>query len=466
MRTTLSLTRSQHSELMAHLHPRDGKEAVAFALCGRLAGTTVHRLMVHKLLMIPYELCSHRAFDRVSWPTEPIIPFLKEAAKYSLALVKFHGHHKDYPHFSKVDDISDQDLFPSIYGWVDGDMPHASAILLSNGRLHGRAVGLEGEFTPLEAINIIGDDLTFDYPYISDEDLNTEVPEFALRHAQAFGEATYKRLHNLSIAVVGYSGIGSPVVEQLARLGVGRLIIVEPDYIETKNLNRILNSTAQDATRQVLKTDVARRAIEAMGLGTEVITISENLFNPAVITAVAECDVVFGCMDTVDGRYLLNKLSTFYLIPYFDVGVRLEADGQGGIDQISGGVHYLQPGLSSLWSRGVFTLEDVRVAGLKRKQPDEYIEQVKSKYIVGVQEDRPAVISVNMFYAALAVNEFLARLHPYRLDPNEQFAINRLSLSHKLWLTELEGEPCPTLSKYMGRGDMTPLLNMPELDTK
>ena len=37
------------------------------------------------------------------------------------------------------------------------------------------------------------------------------------------------------------------MVEQLARLGIGRLVLIDPDLIEEKNLNRILNSGKEDA---------------------------------------------------------------------------------------------------------------------------------------------------------------------------------------------------------------------------
>jgi tRNA A37 threonylcarbamoyladenosine dehydratase len=47
---------------------------------------------------------------------------------------------------------------------------------------------------------------------------------------------------------------------------------VDPDHIEEKNLNRILGATIQDAQYRTLKVDVARRNIDRMGLGTEVVT--------------------------------------------------------------------------------------------------------------------------------------------------------------------------------------------------
>ena len=73
------------------------------------------------------------------------------------------------------------------------------------------------------------------------------------------------------------------------------------------------------------------------------------------------------------------------------------------------------------------------------------------------------MISVNMHYASLAVNEFLARLHPYRDDGNEEFAWFGNSLTQSRLFQAGDGKPCPTLSRHVGRGDVTPLLDMPAL---
>lgn len=50
-------------------------------------------------------------------------------------------------------------------------------------------------------------------------------------------------MRRLSIAIIGCSGTGSPVVEQCMRLGAGELVLVDDDRIEDRNINRILNST-------------------------------------------------------------------------------------------------------------------------------------------------------------------------------------------------------------------------------
>jgi hypothetical protein len=313
----------------------------------------------------------------------------------------------------------------------------------------------------MERIAVVGDDVRF-FGDAAEE----AVPEFGRRVAQSFGAGTFQALRALKVGVVGCSGTGSPVVEMLARNGVGTRVLVDPDRVEEKNLNRILNATMADAVAGRTKVAMLAGAIARMGLGTQVETFDRTLFDRDVVAALADCDILFGCMDSVDGRHLLNRLATFYMIPYFDLGVKLEADGAGGVDQVCGSVHYLKPGGSSLLSRHVYSSEQLRAAGLKRTDPDGYRDLLAEGYIKGVAEDRPAVIQLNMLIASLAVNELLARIHPYRLDPNSAFAVRRLSLSHDIFEAEGDGEPCLALARHVGRGDVEPMLDWPELSAR
>jgi hypothetical protein len=449
----------QHAALFAHLFPGDGLEAVAGALCGRMVEGSKTALLVHKLELIPYADCPVRKRDRLTWKTDRFHPLLADAAKHGFALLKIHSHPGGYAQFSEFDDRSDRELFRSVFGWIDSDLPHGSAVMLPDGQVFGRAVYPEDVFHPFGRVSVAGDDLHF-WDYGSTP---TGESDALIRNRQLFGEGTMRRLKSLSVAVVGYSGTGSIVVEQLARLGVGRLLVIEYDRTERKNLNRILNTTMEDAEANRLKVEVALRTVRAMGLGTEIEIVAGNLIDPAVVRRVAGCDVLFGCVDSVEARHLMNRLATHYLLPYFDVGVRLDADGRGGIDQVCGSAHYVQPGGSSLFSRGVYTLEEVRAEGLRRTDPAAYADLVKENYIKGVRVDRPAVISVNMLVSSLAVNDFLARLHPFRLDPNGEFATQTVSLTQGEFMKFPDGEPCSMFASRVGRGDTRPLLGMPEL---
>lgn len=459
---TLAFSGDQHDHLKSFLFPGDGKEAVALLLCSRRDGDRRHRLVVREIHGIPYDQCTKRTTTLVTWSPDYIDGILERASAERLSVIKVHSHPNGYGAFSRTDDESDLQLLPMIAGWVEGDLVHGSAVMLPDGQMFGR-VWREQAFEPIDCVSVAGDDLHFWYA-----DAGTiAVPSFAASHAQAFDQGTIERLQRLSVAVIGASGTGSPSVEQLVRLGVGEVVMVDDDEIEDRNVNRILNSTMEDAQKKRSKVDALAAAIKRTGLNTRVIALKKNLWDPEVVRAVAECDVVFGCMDTVDGRYLLNTISSYYNIPYFDIGIRLDAvrDGQerGRIREVCGTVHYIRPGRSSLMSRGLFSMAQVAAAGLARNDPKAHERQVKDGYIAGVQGHRPAVISVNMFGSSLAVNEFLARLHPYREEPNSEFASVTFSLASMELINEGEDGICQLLGGKVGIGDRTPLLGLMEL---
>jgi hypothetical protein len=446
--------------LLDHLFPGDGNEAVAFALCGRARRRDLDLLVIREVVPIPHEACRVRTPHRVSWPGTALESILQKATGDGLAVVKIHGHPGGYPWFSDTDDIAEAEMFPSVFGWLDTDAPMASLIMLPDGKLVGRSVREDGSGEPLSCIRVAGNDFLF----WRGQPASTVVPEHARRIAQSFGDGTFQLLRQLRIGVVGCSGTGSIVVEQLARNCIGELVLVDSDHVEHKNLNRIVNSTADDAGAERPKTEVLQRAITAMGLGTKVTSFNKDLMSTEVLQELSTCDVLFGCMDSIDGRHVLNKLASAYLIPLIDVGVRLDADGVGGIDSIWTVVHTVLPGGSSLLSRGVYDMAALEAASLRRTSPTAYDAQLKAGYIKGIKVDRPAVISVNMQAAAAAVNEFLARIHPYRVMPNKTFAIRRFCLTDPAASEDKEeGGACQVMSRNSGAGDQTPFLGMPNL---
>lgn len=461
---TLSLTAPQHARLKEHLFPGDGNEAVAIALCGRRDGDRRHRLLVREIHPIPYEFCSVRTPAQVTWSTEAIVNLLEDAAKKRLSVVKIHSHPSGYRQFSDTDDAGDRELFPIIQDWVEHSIPHGSTVMLPDGEMFGRVLNdAAAGFVPLDIINVVGPDLHYWYADAG----TTKLPSFVASHAQAFGTGTTERLRRLTVVVVGCSGTGSPVIEMLVRLGVGEIIMVDDDIVKDRNVNRISNSTMQDALDEKPKVDALGDAIERIGLGTRIVRLKRNLWDPEVVRRVAQADLLIGCMDTVDGRYLLNRLATYYCLPYFDLGVRLDAvpegEEKGQIREICGTSHYLQPGGSSLLSRGLYTMKEVADAGLRRKDPIAHAQQVKDGYIRGVQEHRPAVISVNMFAASVAINDLLGRLHPYREEPNSNIASIEFSLSSLEFFADPDGQPCDMLKNHVGKGDVMPLLDVVDL---
>jgi len=462
MKYMLKMAGIHYDALRKHLYPGDGFEAVSIALCSRSCFDTSTYFYVYKVQNIPYEDCTIRENGFLFWRTQIILPLLIEAEKKNLSVMKIHSHPSGYSQFSETDNNSDLDLFTSVLGWTQDVNYHLSCVMLPDGKVFGRIINEKLRFLPLSKISIIGDNIDFfNYSKIDKRKIDKELNE---RNLQTFGDGTVSLLTHMKIAVVGCSGTGSIVIEQLARLGVGELVIVDPDKVEKKNLNRILNTTLSDAEKKKYKVDVMASAIASFGFKTKVTVYNKNLYeSKAAIQDIAGSDAIFGCLDSVDGRHLINLMSSYYLLPYFDVGVRLDADGNSGINAINGSVHYIQPGRSSLLSRGVYTPEQLTAAGNFRKDPVRYKSLLQEKYLKGVEVDSPAVISINMFYSSMAVNDFLARIHPFRIQANKECAIQRFVLSDPYFKNESADDIDPYFFKFVGRGEVYPLLGLPEL---
>ena len=155
MDVTLSLTAKQHEMLQRHLLSADGNEAAAILLCGRRAGVHRHRILAQKIYLIPDASCTERSPVSIAWPTEIMEPWLQEADRFGLSVVKVHSHPGGYLAFSPQDDCSDRDLFPCVDGWITADVPHLGTIMLPDGRMFGRTVTSQGDFEPLRLITVV-----------------------------------------------------------------------------------------------------------------------------------------------------------------------------------------------------------------------------------------------------------------------------------------------------------------------
>jgi hypothetical protein len=453
----ITISEKNYNKIFNHLFPGDGLEAVAIALCGYHETDTYCKFTIYKSYLIPYSDCI-RSTDKIIWKTEILRDLLLQANKYGFSILKIHSHPGGYSQFSHIDDDSDRELFSSIYGWMDHTRPHLSCVALPDGSIFGRVITRNLDFNAISKVVYAGKTIKF-WSRCHDQ-----LPSsFTQRTQQAFGEKTVSILRNLKIAVIGCSGTGSPTIEQLVRLGVGSIVLIDPDCIEVKNLNRILNTTLKDANEKKFKTDVLKERIESFGLGTRVTSIPENFIgNPKVVDEIISCDVVFGCMDSIDGRHYLNQLCNFYLIPYFDLGVKIKSNGNGGIEYILSSIHYISPGSSSLLARNLYTNQELKSTNLKRINYVEYLEQRSQKYLVDVEVDSPAVISVNMLISSLAICDFLDRIHSFRQGEKESYDITRVSL-HDWYIQNLkENNDDPYSEKWEGRGDMIPFINMQE----
>ena len=137
------------------------------------------------------------------------------------------------------------------------------------------------------------------------------------------GGAGQERINRADVLVVGAGGLGSPVIAYLAAAGVGTLHIVDPDVLETSNLQRQVIHTEADIGRP--KVESAREYVESLNSEVEVKT-DETEFNPEnAESLVAGRDVVVDCTDNFRARYLINDACTIRDVPFVHGAVyRLE----------------------------------------------------------------------------------------------------------------------------------------------
>jgi len=454
---SLVFTGSQHKALLEYLHPGDSLEAVAVVLCHRGQGRRGFRLMAKELMLIPADECPQKTESRVFWNFGKFFPADKiaEIDKSGMSIVTIHSHPNGYDNFSAVDNGNDEGLFRSVCNWFDDDRPNGSAIMLPDGKVVARTVDGKGKFSPVESVSVVADDIRA----WKRQSKKGKFHAAGLRVLQTFGKGTFDLLRQMRVGVVGCSGTGSVIVELLARNCVGNLVIVDPDVVEEKNLNRIINAKKEDADKSVPKVDALKHAAESMGTEVLADAYQSDTANEEVIKALVDCDVIFGCVDSARGRYHLECIASAYLIPYFDVGVNLEADGDGGIAQADAVAHYMHPENASLLSRGAYTSEQVRAEDLRSSDMKRYEEQKQAGYLAAVGEDQPAVVSINMQAACMAFNDFMARLHGFRLDDNAEFAVQRFRIVHGVYANETAGgKSAPIFRKCLGMGDRSFLI--------
>jgi molybdopterin/thiamine biosynthesis adenylyltransferase len=232
------------------------------------------------------------------------------------------------------------------------------------------------------------------------------------RNVRAFGSVVQETLGDLEIAVVGCGGTGSAVAEQLIRLGVRHITLVDPDELSESNVTRVYGSGEADVGQpkvQVLARHLARIAPE---LRCE--TVQSMITLEAAARRLVGCDVLFGCTDDNAGRLILSRLATYLLTPVIDCGVLLSSDTNGELIGIDGRVTILSPGQACLICRDRI---DLARAGAELLTPDERVRREDEGYAPALARTEPAVVTFTTAVAATAVSELLERLIGYGPEP-------------------------------------------------
>lgn len=145
-------------------------------------------------------------------------------------------------------------------------------------------------------------------------------PTLARFHRQmllpGIGAEGQRRLLDASVVVIGCGALGSVAAELLLRAGVGRLELVDRDFVEETNLQRQFLYDEQDAARGRAKADAARDRLRSIRGAARVRGWVEDLDAESVRSHLADADLVVDGLDNFETRYLLNDACVEAGIPY------------------------------------------------------------------------------------------------------------------------------------------------------
>lgn len=450
--SNITVPATLYNQLRRHLYPGDGLEAAAILVCARTPGPRT-RLLARDLVVVPYDACRQRAAGLLTWPGRLIEDAIDRAEADNLSLMLVHSHPGGFFGFSDQDDRSDRDTMSAIFQAIG--TTHGSAIMTPDGAMLARVFDSGHPSRLLDAVFVPGHDLRW---WWSDR-------RFAVRPL-AFTSETREELARLCACVIGVSGTGSIVAEQLARLGFGKVQVIDFDHVELRNLNRILNSSLKDAQSEQLKVTVIAKAIQRHRGDDVSVPLAASINTREAVLLASQSDAIFCCVDTLEARQIADLLASAFLLPLFDVGVAIPTRHCGStvaIADVCGRIDYVHPGGSTLQDRGVYDPASLRAEYLRQVAPDAHRHEIEAGYLRGVSEEAPSVITLNMRAAATCVMEFIARTYPFRHEDNSRYARIEFSVA----AGEEEAAPESSFSKRsnpaLARGAKEPLLGLPAL---
>jgi molybdopterin/thiamine biosynthesis adenylyltransferase len=281
-----------------------------------------------------------------------------------------------------------------------------------------------------------------------------EIPEL-YRRMGLIPSWEYPRVADLNVTVVGASGLGAPIVQLLALLGVGErgvTTLIDDDLIEPTNRSRIPYATPDDDGRA--KVEVGARYLRTVRPDREVRTLAVPLFAAEAQRAIAASDVLIGAVDSELARLAMNELAHALCLPYLDAGSGVLVSRVDGAPMVhSGGqVRLVVPGVTPCLLCNLGIDREAADRELARRLIDRDAAErtllERSGYIRGLDGavEQPSVAHLNFLVAAALVNvlvEYLLRGRP------AHHALH-LDLAEMQWMASL-AEPRPGCTVCQGQ---------------
>lgn len=395
-----------YKKLHAHLFPGDHDEHAAVLLCGIAETESGIRLLVREVVLAEDGVdfvTSDIAYKKLT--SSFVARWIDECAEQRLCYVAVHNHGgTNHVGFSPDDLDSHERGYPALLNISEGGP--VGALVFARSAVAGDIWFEDRSRAPVKSLTIIGSRIRVLTPEPRYSGRSVDVGLYD-RNIRLFGEEGQAVLKELKVGIIGLGGGGSLANEWLARLGVGTIIAVDPDFIDKTNLPRVVDSTLEDVRARTSKVKIAERVAKRANPDMIFHPVQDDCTVFDVARQLRDCDVIFLAGDNFNSRNVFNALVYQYLIPGFHVGVDIHPDPDTGIIldiKIETRVVLPQSSGGCLRCEGLIPPAKLQLEGLTRE------ERAKQGYFgaIGLNDvPDPSVITLNVLSAAQAVNDLM-----------------------------------------------------------
>jgi hypothetical protein len=402
---SLKITRNDFDELRRLILADMPEEAGAFAL----AGISEHGDQVDVLVRRPLSMPKHMMLVQNEYHLEvapqAINGLVSLCESNGLGAVICHSHPSGL-HYSPSDDYGEGRIAGTLRQFIPANAPIAS-LLFTPDEVTGR-IWLNRNLypVPLDEIIIVGSTIQ---RIEAKKSGSTKAQNLELydRQVRAFGLEGQKAISRVKVGIIGVGGTGSPIAEQLARLGVSDFVLVDPDKFSSTNLTRVygtfFGSTKKVKSGNEHKVNLIASHLKKINPKIQVRAINQSVVLSKVAPELLDRDILFLCTDEHWGRSIVNQIAYQYLIPAINLGVRITSD-EGKISHTIGVIDVLHPDKACLWCKQFLHSERIRAESMS---PRERQKLQRDGYVEDIDTPTPSVISFTSSVSSQAVSLFI-----------------------------------------------------------
>ena len=134
------------------------------------------------------------------------------------------------------------------------------------------------------------------------------------RNISTLSEEENNKLKDFNVCILGCGGIGGYVIEMLSRIGIEHLTLVDMDVFDESNLNRQIISSEDNIG--TFKVESARNRVKSINSNTKVRVFNGEFCEENAYEILKEHDIIVDCLDSIENRILLQKISKELNIPF------------------------------------------------------------------------------------------------------------------------------------------------------